>query len=355
MKNRIILGVTALLAFAMLAETAQAQWGRRGGGWGGNSWRGGNSVYVGTPYFSVGYGRGYYGGYGGYYGGNWPGSYGYGYSSYPNYGYSYSSPYYGYSYSPSYAYSYYPSSDYSSYPSNYSYSSSPMYMYSGDSGITQASYMPDPSTIVLRVNVPDANANIWIENVQMSLQGFERTFVSPPVTTGKGYTYTVRASWMENGKEMSKEKTIDVQAGQEYTVSFAANDASAPNRTANEPEKFPTPGRSDQYDGVSGSRDNRSSGDNRAAGSNENTHEGLIVQAGNGSLVMTDMQGNGRHSHVIAADATITRDGKDAKLEDLHEGDRVRVTAKPDGARTVTKIEAESKANNNKPQRDRVP
>jgi len=331
MKNRIILGVTALLAFAMLAESAQAQWRRGGGGWGGDGWRGGNSVYVGTPYFSVGYGRGYYGGYGGYYGGYGPGSYGYSY--YPRS--------YGYSYSPSYAYSYYPGSDYSYYPNTYSYSSSPMYMYSGDSGITQASYTPDPSKIRLHINVTDPNANVWIENVQMSLQGLQRTFVSPPVTTGRTYTYTVRASWMENGKEMSKEKTIDVQPGQEYTISFAANDAGSASRTSNEPEKFTAPGQSGQYDGIAGSR--------------ENNHEGLVVQAGNASLVMSDMQGNGRHSHVIAADATITRDGKEAKLEDLREGDRVRVTAKSDGARTVTKVEAESRANSNKPQRDRVP
>jgi len=193
---------------------------------------------------------------------------------------------------------------------------------------------------MLHVRVPDSSANVWIENTLMSLQGFDRTFVSPDVTSGNTYTYTVRASWMENGKEMSKEKKIDVQPGQEYTVSFEANQASQP--TNNQPEKFPTPG---QMSGTTGSL--------------ENHHEGLIVQAANGTLVMTDLQGSGRHSHVISADARITRDGREAKLEDLREGDRVRVMAKTDGARTVTRIEAESKANNNNnnqpPQRERVP
>jgi uncharacterized protein (TIGR03000 family) len=209
------------------------------------------------------------------------------------------------------------------------------YMY-GDSGISQASYAPDNSSLItLRVSVPDANANVWIQNSLMSLQGFDRNFVSPSMSPGN-YTYTVRASWMENGKEVSKEKSIDVVPGQEYTVSFNASQPTQPSQ----PETFPAPR---QFDGT-------------GAAPHGNYHEGLVVQAGNGTLVMTDLDGNGRHSHVIAADATIMRDGKEAKLEDLREGDRIRVTAKTDGARTVTKVEAESKANSNKPpQRERVP
>jgi len=319
MKNRIILGVTALLAFALLTETAQAQWGRRGGGW-----RGGNSVNVETPWGSVSYGQGYYGGYYG----RGPGSYGYGY--YPGYG-NYPRSY-AYSYYPSYGYSYYPSAPAYSYYPSYTYSS-PTYTYGGDSGIRQASFAPDNSSqIVLHVKVPDAKANVWVENALMSMQGVERSFISPPMTRGNTYTYTVRASWMESGKEVSKEKKIDVQPGQEYTVSFEAN----------QPESFPAPR---QLDGS-------------GAGTQGNQHEGLVVEAGNGTLVMTDLEGNGRHSHMIPAAATITRDGKEAKLEDLREGDRIRVMAKGDGTRTVTKVEAESKANNENykpPQRERVP
>jgi uncharacterized protein (TIGR03000 family) len=335
MRNRIILGVTALFAFALLAETAQAQWGRRGGGWGGwnGGGRSGTSIYVGTPYGSVGYSQGNYGGYYGGWGNNYggyPGYYGYGYGSYypRSYGLSYYPNYYsGYSYSPSYDYSYYPSSSYS------------------DSGISQASFAPNANTVVLRVHVPDAMANVWIENSLMSLQGFDRTFVSPSLTSGKSYTYTVKASWSENGKEVTKVKSIDVQPGQEYDVSFNDNSSSQPGRLdqstqPNQPSTFPAPRQSDS-----------------TTTSTDNSHEGIIVQASDGSLIMTDLQGSNRHTHVVNADAKIMRDGKDIKLEELREGDRVRVITQPNGTRNVTRIEVQAKPNtdNTKPQREPIP
>jgi len=71
------------------------------------------------------------------------------------------------------------------------------------------------------------------------------------------------------------------------------------------------------------------------------THDGTVVKAADGQLVMSGKDGKDQHTHVVAVDAKITRDGKEAKLEDLKPGDQVRVTAEKKGDKTmVTKIEA---------------
>lgn len=199
MRNRIILGTVVALAALALATEAQAQFRIGGGGW-----RGRGYVGVSTPYFAFQYGRGYAGPY--YYGGG---------------------PYYGYGYSPGYAYypvyAYYPSyGRYYAYPytTGYAYAA-PAYPYAVAPVVNQASYSSDGSSpITLRVSVPDPNARLWIQNVPMSLAGSERSFTSPPMIPGRTYTYTIRASWMENGREVSQEKTLQVQAGQETMVRF---------------------------------------------------------------------------------------------------------------------------------------
>jgi Cu/Ag efflux protein CusF len=70
------------------------------------------------------------------------------------------------------------------------------------------------------------------------------------------------------------------------------------------------------------------------------THEGKVVKAEKGKLVMTDKD-NKEHTHAIGADVKITVDGKEAKLEDLKAGAKIKVTAeKKEDKVVVTKIES---------------
>ena len=71
------------------------------------------------------------------------------------------------------------------------------------------------------------------------------------------------------------------------------------------------------------------------------SHDGIVVSAGKGKLVMTNPQGKNEHSHDVAATVKITRDGKDAKLDELKKGDHITVTMDKG---EVTKIEAKTKA-----------
>lgn len=186
MKKPIIIGV---LAFSMLLlaalEKAQAQFYFGGS-------RRGFSVGVDTPYFSGYYGRPSYR-YGTYRDGYYP--------------YGRSSWYYG----PEYRYSS---------PGYVIYDSPPAYVvedtrrrsfYEGPNGTD--------SRAQLRIRLPDANAKVWINDTLTRQEGAERTFISPILQPGD-YTYNVKASWMENGSEIVREKQAQVRPGQETLVSF---------------------------------------------------------------------------------------------------------------------------------------
>lgn len=65
-------------------------------------------------------------------------------------------------------------------------------------------------------------------------------------------------------------------------------------------------------------------------GADPRQHEGMVVSAGNGKLVMTDTAGK-QHSHDVPEAAKITVNGKPAKLSDLKPGVRVRVMTDAEG------------------------
>jgi len=63
----------------------------------------------------------------------------------------------------------------------------------------------------------------------------------------------------------------------------------------------------------------------------DKTHDGVVVSASEGKLVMTDKEGKNEHSHTIAPATKVTLDGKDAQLVDLKKGDVVKVTMDTEG------------------------
>jgi len=74
---------------------------------------------------------------------------------------------------------------------------------------------------LVRVQVPSPDARVWIQDMLSRQRGYERVFISPPLEPGGKYTYTLRASWMENGREVSREKKVSVSPGQPATVVFS--------------------------------------------------------------------------------------------------------------------------------------
>jgi uncharacterized protein (TIGR03000 family) len=70
-----------------------------------------------------------------------------------------------------------------------------------------------------RVNVlVPSEATLTIQGQRMTQTGSYREFVSPPLVPGQDYTYTLRATWNENGREASAERAVHVAAGSRIDV-----------------------------------------------------------------------------------------------------------------------------------------
>lgn len=74
----------------------------------------------------------------------------------------------------------------------------------------------------------------------------------------------------------------------------------------------------------------------------KDTHEGTFVSAkGETEFTMKDTDGK-EHSHTLARDAKVTGpDGKECKLSDLKEGQKIRVTTKAGDKKVATKVVAQ--------------
>jgi uncharacterized protein (TIGR03000 family) len=225
-------GGMLLLAGAAVLVTPSSGQAQRGGHGGGGHFGGGH--FGGTHL-----GGGHFGGYhGGFYRGGWNhGGYGraYGWRGYhhPYYGvygyypYSYGTGVYG-----SYPYSYdtypyvgsdlgYDSGYYGSYGDVTTSDSDGYASVTPPAGSYQSFYptaQPDARAHVT-ATVP-ADAQIWFEGVPTTSTGTVREFNSPPLTPGSQYTYEVRASWNENGHEVTQTQQVKVTAGAHVNVTF---------------------------------------------------------------------------------------------------------------------------------------
>jgi uncharacterized protein (TIGR03000 family) len=74
---------------------------------------------------------------------------------------------------------------------------------------------------VLIVNVPDANARVWIQGQLTPETGMRRVFVTPPLDFGINYTYAVRAHWGDGDRAVDQTRTVPIRAGQQMVVNFS--------------------------------------------------------------------------------------------------------------------------------------
>jgi Cu/Ag efflux protein CusF len=73
------------------------------------------------------------------------------------------------------------------------------------------------------------------------------------------------------------------------------------------------------------------------------SHQGKVIETSADKLVMTDMEDKNQHPMEVPTSATVTRDGKKAKLTDLKAGDTITVTTDTkEGKSMVTKVEAKA-------------
>jgi uncharacterized protein (TIGR03000 family) len=69
----------------------------------------------------------------------------------------------------------------------------------------------------LRVLVP-AEARVMIDDAPTKQSGTDRQYVTPPLPRGKTYTYVLKASWLDGGREIIRMAVAKVEAGKEARV-----------------------------------------------------------------------------------------------------------------------------------------
>ena len=221
---RIMRWGTAVLAATLMffmAPTAQA--GHGGGGHGGGGHGGGGGFHGGGRGFHGGGGGfhgggggfargGYYGGFGGY-GGYGVGSYGLGL-----YGGGYDYTPYTYNYSGNPGYTVYPSSTY--YVPDYSLYTQPL-MTNTNTSPGMAGTLPVATEYSAHINVkvPDG-ATVWFDGKKTFQGGTERNFVTPPLDTGKTFSYDLQAAWPQGNRLITQTRKIEITAGGHTDVDF---------------------------------------------------------------------------------------------------------------------------------------
>ena len=69
------------------------------------------------------------------------------------------------------------------------------------------------------VHVP-GDADVWLEGKKTEQTGEVRNFISPPLTPGDSYLYTIRARWQEGGKDVEQVQRLVVHPGSKLNVRF---------------------------------------------------------------------------------------------------------------------------------------
>jgi uncharacterized protein (TIGR03000 family) len=84
----------------------------------------------------------------------------------------------------------------------------------------------DLNSALLVAHLPD-QAQIWLEGVLMQQRGNPRRILSPPLTPGKEYAYTVVVKWYEDGQWVSQEHQFPVHAGDVHCIDIIPSKSQA--------------------------------------------------------------------------------------------------------------------------------
>src|SRR5436190_803973 len=88
----------------------------------------------------------------------------------------------------------------------------------------------DSQPVTLIVRVP-ADATVEIGGVATRQTGEERRFVSPPLQAGKEYSYSLKATWKEQGKDVVRTRDVSVAPGKEIVVDLRRDEQPKVERT----------------------------------------------------------------------------------------------------------------------------
>ncbi len=85
-----------------------------------------------------------------------------------------------------------------------------------------------------------ADAALEFQGVLTALTGSARRFQSPPLDPGQAYTYDVRATWRDNGRDVVRTRQVEVRAGDRLEIDFSRTPAEE-GRSTLRAEPVPAP------------------------------------------------------------------------------------------------------------------
>jgi uncharacterized protein (TIGR03000 family) len=94
---------------------------------------------------------------------------------------------------------------------------------------------PSPLPARLEVHLPD-NAELWVDGVKTSQSGATREFVSPDLPPGQQYFYELRATWHDQGRQVTETRRVSFRASEKVDVDFGAS-----NKVGPKEERLPSP------------------------------------------------------------------------------------------------------------------
>jgi uncharacterized protein (TIGR03000 family) len=81
-----------------------------------------------------------------------------------------------------------------------------------------------PTYAHISLEVP-TDAQVWFDGDPTRHTGTLRNYVSPPLTPGPTYTYTLRVRWMKDGTPVEETRRVKVHAGELVRLTFPASAA----------------------------------------------------------------------------------------------------------------------------------
>ncbi len=73
---------------------------------------------------------------------------------------------------------------------------------------------------IVRVDIPDQYASLYVEGVSLDTKGTSRQLESPPLKPGRGYPLHLRAVYAVGDKILIEDKLIAIRAGDNVAITF---------------------------------------------------------------------------------------------------------------------------------------
>jgi uncharacterized protein (TIGR03000 family) len=78
-----------------------------------------------------------------------------------------------------------------------------------------------PTEAWVHIVLADSNAKVWFDGAATKAGGADRVFETPALQRGSTYHYHIKATWTVNGRQMTRERDIDVIPGETTTIDFS--------------------------------------------------------------------------------------------------------------------------------------